>query len=121
MRFVKSMDTGGQHLNAAGKPGIIFRGDEKLVRATWSAYTADADGKTVTVAMFDHPQNPRHPATWFTMTAPFAYLSATLNLYKEPLKIVSGKPLVLRYAVAVWDGKIEADRIEKLYRQWTAE
>jgi len=121
MRFLKSMDTGGRFINADNKTGTVFRGEERLLSSTWCAYYANADGKTVTVAMFDHPKNPRHPATWFTMTAPFAYLSATLNLHKEPLKIVSGKPLVLQYAVAVWDGKIEADRIEKLYQQWIAE
>ncbi len=120
IRFVKSMDSAGRHFNPDGKPGTVFRGDEKLLRSTWCAYTANADGKSVTVAMFDHPQNPRHPATFFTMTKPFAYLSATLNLHKEPLKVVSGKPLVLRYAVAVWDGKVDNDRIDKLYRLWTA-
>lgn len=120
MRFVKSMDTAGRFSNAAGKPGTIFRGDERLVRATWCAYTANADGKPVTVAMFDHPQNPRHPAMWFTMTRPFAYLSATLNLHKEPLKVVSGKPLVLRYAVVLWDGQVETERINQLYRRWSA-
>ena len=120
MRFVKSMDTGGRFTNADGKPGTVFRGDERLVRSTWCAYTAGADGKPVTVAMFDHPQNPRHPATWFTMTRPFAYLSATLNLHKEPLKVASGKPLVLRYAVALWDGRVETEQINQLYRRWSA-
>lgn len=119
MRFIKSMDLTGTHRNADGKPGTVFRGDERLLRSTWCAYTANADGKPVTVAMFDHPQNPRHPATFFTMTKSFAYLSATLNLHKEPLKVVSGKPLVLRYAVAVWDGNVENDRIDKLYQLWT--
>jgi len=120
MRFVKSMDTGGRFTNADGKPGTVFRGDERLLRSTWCAYTAGANGKPVTVAMFGHPDNLRHPATWFTMTRPFAYLSATLNLHKEPLKVVSGKPLVLRYAVAVWDGRVEADRINQLYKLWSA-
>lgn len=116
MRFVKSMDTGGRFSNADGKPGTVFRGDERLLRSTWCAYIANTDGKLITVAMFDHPNNPRHPATWFTMTAPFAYLSATMNLYVEPLEVVAGKPLVLRYAVVVWDGKVDDDRINKLYQ-----
>ena len=42
--------------------------------------------KRTTVAVFDHPTNPRHPATMFTMPN-FAYISATLNLMKEPLKV----------------------------------
>jgi hypothetical protein len=121
MRFLTSMDTGGRFINADNKTGTVFRGEERLLRSTWCAYTANADGKPVTVAMFDHPSNPRHPATWFTMTAPFAYLSATMNLHVEPLKVVTGKPLLLKYAVALWDGKIESDRINKLYQNWSAE
>jgi hypothetical protein len=120
MRFVKSMDTGGRFRNADGKPGTVFRGDEQLVRSTWCAYTANANGKPVTVAMFDHPDNKRHPATWFTMTKPFAYLSATMELHKQPLKVTSGKPLVLRYAVVLWDGRVETDQINQLYKRWSA-
>ena len=41
----------------------------------------------MTVAMFDHPTNVRHPANWFTMTEPFAYLCATLGLQHETLKL----------------------------------
>jgi len=119
MRFLTSMDTGGRFINADNKTGDVFRGEERLLRSTWCAYSANADGKSVTVAMFDHPQNPRHPATWFTMTAPFAYLSATMNLHVEPLKVISGKPLVLRYAVVLWDGKVESDQINKLYQSWS--
>lgn len=118
MRFLKSMDVGGQFRNAEGKTGDVVRGDERLVRARWCAYTAGANGKPVTVAMFGHPDNLRHPTQWFTMTKPFAYLSATLNLHREPLKVTSDKPLVLRYAVAVWDNRVENKQIEKVYNWW---
>ncbi|UCG59650.1 MAG: PmoA family protein [Phycisphaerales bacterium] len=118
MRFVQSMDSDGTFLNADDKQGKIFRGSERLLRSTWCAYSAEADGKPVTVAMFDCPGNPRHPATWFTMTEPFAYLSATLNLHEQPLEVTSDKPLKLRYGVALWDGVVSKNKIEELYRQW---
>ena len=118
MRFLKSMDMGGRHFNAEGKDGEVVRGSEKLARADWCAYTAKANGKIVTVAMFGHPDNLRHPTYWFTMTNPFAYLSATLNLHREPLKVVSGKSLELRYAVAVWDNRIKEEQIENAYKWW---
>ncbi|MBN2313375.1 MAG: PmoA family protein [Sedimentisphaerales bacterium] len=118
MRFLVSMDTGGQFRNSAGRDGEVVRGDERITRANWCAYTAQADGKPVTVAMFGHPENLRHPTHWFTMSKPFAYLSATLNVYREPLKITAEQPLVLRYAVVLWDGKVEDDRIEQAYDQW---
>jgi len=120
MRFLESMDRTGKFQNPDGKAGEVFRGDERLLRSTWCAYTADANGRPVTVAMFDHPDNPRHPATWFTMAKPFAYLSATLSLHTEPLNVTSGKPLVLRYAVALWDAQVAPQQIDRLYRQWTA-
>jgi hypothetical protein len=118
MRFVRSMDTEGTLFNSKGKPGEVVRGDERLVQADWCAYTAKANGKTVTVAMFGHPDNVRHPTYWFTMTKPFAYLSATLNLHREPLKILSSKPLKLHYAVVVWDNRIEKKRVQEVYDWW---
>ena len=118
MRFLKSMDVGGKFRNASDKDGDVVRGDERLVRARWCAYTAGANGKPVTIAMFGHPDNLRHPTQWFTMTKPFAYLSATLNLHREPLKVTLDKPLILRYAVAVWDNRVENEQIENVYNWW---
>ncbi|MEJ2701691.1 MAG: PmoA family protein [Sedimentisphaerales bacterium] len=118
MRFLESMDTGGRFRNSAGEAGEVVRGDERLARAKWCAFSGLADGKPVTIVMFGDPDNVRNPTWWFTMTKPFAYLSATLNLYREPLKITSQEPLVLRYAVAVWDGNVEDSRIEQVYNQW---
>ncbi len=114
MRFVESMDRGGRFFNADGKTAVAGTNN---VRSDWCAYAASADGKPVTVAMFDLPGNPRHPATWFTMDQGFAYVAATMNLNKEPLVIASGKPLELRYAVAVWDGAADPATVGKLYRQ----
>jgi hypothetical protein len=120
LRFVRSMD-GGQFFNADGKEGTIFRGEERLVRSNWCAYTAAVDGKPVTVAMLGHPGNPRRPTTWFTMAKPFAYLSGTLNLHEEPLSIEFGKSLLLRYAVVAWDGKVGKERIDEAYRWFISE
>ncbi|MEN6428087.1 MAG: DUF6807 family protein [Phycisphaerales bacterium] len=120
MRFVRSMD-GGEFFNADGKEGTIFRGEERLVQSDWCAYTGAINGKPVTVAMLGHPSNPRHPAMWFTMAKPFAYLSATLNLHEKPLVVTSGEPLVLRYAVVAWDGRVGTDRINEAYQWFTGD
>jgi len=117
-RFVTSMDKGGVFINASGQTGETVRGDERLVPAKWSAYSAAVGEKPVTVAIFDHPSNPRHPNRMFTMLTPFAYLAATLNLWKEPYLLKAGQPLSLCYGVAVWDGKVDAAGIEKIYQFW---
>jgi hypothetical protein len=118
MRFLQSMDTGGQFRNSEGNAGEVVRGDERIVRADWCAYTAKASGKIVTVAMFGHPDNLRHPTHWFTMSKPFAYLSATLNLHRKPLKILADKPLDLHYAVVVWDNRIGKKQVQEVYDWW---
>ena len=119
MRFVEWMDGIGQSRNADDKAGKIFRGTEKLLRSKWCAYSAELDATPVTVAMFDHPENPRTPATWFVMSKPFAYLSATMALHDEPLNVTRDNPLVLRYAVALWDEHVETETINELYNCWS--
>ena len=118
MRFVESMDRGGRFFNSEGLEGELVRGSERLAPARWSAYSAAADGKNVTVAIFDHPANLRHPARMFTMSPPFAYMAATLNLWKEPFTLQAAKPLELAYGVALWDGAIEPAQDESLCRRW---
>lgn len=118
IRFVESMDKGGRFLYACDQPGPIVRGTERVTATRWCAYSAVADGKPVTVALFDHPANPRRPAGMFSMAGHFAYLSVTPNVWKRPMTIEADKPLHLRYGVALWDGKVERDEIEQTYKTW---
>lgn len=118
MRFLESMDKVGQTFWADAKDSEVLPGGMRLTHSAWCAYTAPADGKPVTVAVFDHSSNPRHPATMFSMVTPFAYLSATLNLSKEAMTVTKDRPLVVRYGVALWDGKAEPAQVEALYRKW---
>jgi len=120
VRFLVSMDKIGMFMNSSGHTGDVVRGTECLAPAKWCAYSAPADGKMVTVAVFDHPSNLRHPNRMFTMSDPFSYISATLNLWKEPYILKGGEPLDLCYGVAAWDGKVDAGEIEKTYQQWLA-
>jgi hypothetical protein len=110
------MDRDGAFLCLAGGSTLTHRDEQRLVQAPWCAYTAAVNGKPVTMAMFHHPDNVR-PAAWFTMTRPFAYLSATLDLAK-PLTLSGDRPLVLRYGVALWDGKIAAEAIGAIFQAW---
>jgi hypothetical protein len=113
-RFVQSMDAGGSFLNADGKTGVD---GTNAVRSAWCAYSARAGGKPVTVAMLDDPQNPRFPATWFTLTQGFAYLAATLDLSKQPLVVSSDKPLALRCVTVVCDGPADAKQLDALAKK----
>lgn len=112
LRFVETMDRNGKLFNSLGDTGVQGTNNR---RAQWCAYTAKAGDQTVTVAVMDHPENPRSPATWFTMDQPFAYVSATLNLANEKFTISAEKPIVLHYGVAVCDGVLESPAIQELY------
>ncbi len=113
IRFIEAMDKTGQFFNAAGAEGVK---ETNGAQAPWCAYRVHVGDRPVTVAMMDHPDNPRHPATWFTMVEPFAYLSATLSLHTEPIALRSGENLSLMYGVAAWDGWIAPEEIASLYR-----
>jgi hypothetical protein len=122
IRFIRPMDKGGRHFNAEGGAGVAGTNGQ---RAAWSAYTAEVSpGKKVTVAMFSHPANPRHPCEWFTMgrQQAFAYLSGTLGVGIKPLKLEPGTTLTVRYAVAIFQGEADAKHVESFYRTlpWAA-
>jgi hypothetical protein len=121
MRMVESMDKGATFTTPGDEQGTVVRGSEKLTRAPWCAIHGKADGKPVTIAMFDAPDNPRHPATWFTMNDPFAYLTATLDLDREKMTISRDKPLHVTYGVVAWDGDVDKGTIERAYQTWLKE
>ncbi len=50
----------GNAINSEGIEGKAMWGK----RAKWVDYWAPIDGKTVGIAIFDHPSNPRHPTWW---------------------------------------------------------
>jgi hypothetical protein len=118
IRFVESMDKTGTFSNATGQVGELVRGSEHVVGSKWIAFSAPADQKPVTVALFDHPDNDRHPAGMFSMSTPFSYLSATPNVWKTPRELVTNASWDLSYGVAVWDGEKDAAAIEQLYARW---
>ncbi|MCL2710657.1 MAG: PmoA family protein, partial [Planctomycetaceae bacterium] len=121
LRFVEEMDTGGRFFSDSDtNVKEIVRGDEALTRCRWMAYTAKLDGQPVTVAVFDHPRNTV-PMTAFTMgdaSDAFAYLSATMNLHREPVNLKAGERFDVFYLIAVWDGEVSPETVEAKYREF---
>lgn len=120
LRLLPDLNGKAVFIHSDRATGTVYRGEESLTPGRWCAVQGEVGGKPVTVAMFDHPQNPRQPAVWFTMAKPFAYLSATLDVEKHPQPLVAGAPLVCRYGVALWDGQVGAGEIEKACARWRA-
>jgi len=118
IRFVRKMDKIGTFIFPDGSQSTSVRGTEKVTPAKWCAYVTRIDDKPVTVAMFSAPSNFRHPTFLFTMTAPFAYISATLNLYRQPYTLKPDASLDLTYGIAIFDGKRDGSVLERTYQKW---
>lgn len=83
--------------------------------ADWYDYTMKLDsGKTVGVAVLDHPANP--PTTWHNL-APIAMVNPCI-VAPGPVKIDKGQTLQLRYRLVVHDGPTPFKLLEKLTNEW---
>jgi hypothetical protein len=101
VRFRQELDPIAEHFNSDGKPDLSDT-KQDVAPHDWCAVAFDRSGAPATFAMFGHPANARVQATWFTMKRPFAYVSATQELDKEPLVYHAGNKWQVDYLVTVY-------------------
>ena len=81
----------------------------------WYDYTIQLDsGKTVGVAVLNHPGNP--PSVWHNL-APIAMLNPCI-VAPGPVALKAGKDLWLRYRLVVHDGPTPRELLAELTKQW---
>jgi len=81
----------------------------------WYDYTiALKEGKTVGVAVIEHPANP--PSTWHNPR--YVWMVNPCIVAAGPVTVKAGEPLRLRYRLVVHDGETPVDLIEKLSQEW---
>lgn len=116
MRFAPAWANQGEFIRAdAATPPAV--GGEKVSPGDWCAVRSTIEGRPVTVLMVAHPANPR-PGEWFTMSKPFCYLSATLNLKNEPFTLAKDQTWTLRYGIAVLSISANHSRLANLAAAW---
>ncbi|HRZ58303.1 MAG TPA: PmoA family protein, partial [Candidatus Paceibacterota bacterium] len=98
IRFLQDLDPMAAHLNAGSKPDL---GDSRqdVSAHRWGSVAFDKPGKPATLVVYGDPANARGQANYFSMRTPFAYLSATQGLDKEPLVYRSGERFQIQYLV----------------------
>jgi hypothetical protein len=101
--------------------GQLVRGSEVVYSTVWCGYHARLQEGAVTVVMFAAPHEPDPPTRWFTMDSPFTFLSATLGLDKQSLRLATGKPLTLTYGLAAWDRQVDTEQIVRAYHEWQSQ
>ncbi|MGC8739482.1 MAG: DUF6807 family protein [Candidatus Hydrogenedens sp.] len=89
------------------------RGDEYLRSTPWCAVVVKNETGTFTLLIIDSPESVRYPARWFTMRMPFVYISATRNLWKEPLEISPGDRVLCKCIFVLWDGEKTKEALGK--------
>jgi len=83
--------------------------------AEWYDYTINLNsGKTVGVAVLDHPDNP--PTTWHNL-APIAMVNPCI-VAPGPVTLKKGEPLRLRYRLVVHDGPTPGILLKQLSKEW---
>jgi len=96
-------------------------------RAAWCDYYGPLNGQTVGVAIFDHPQNQRHPTWWHVR--PYGLFAANpfgVHYFeKKPagtgdLTIKSGNSTTFRYRFYFHKEDFQQAKVAELYREYAA-
>lgn len=118
-----SSGAAGQCTNSAGQRN----GDVWGKPARWVAYWGPIEGRTVGLAVFDHPDNLRHPTPWhardygLVAANPFGlhdFTGAAQGTGDHT--IPAGGSLTLRYLYVFHEGDAEAAGIEDRWQRWAA-
>lgn len=115
---------GGKMVDADGRTGMINVWGK---RSNWVDYTGVIDGERLGVAIFDHPENPRHPTHWHARdyglfaANPFGAQKAfDTDEHESPFKLPKGQKVVFRYRLVIHPGDAESAHIADLYKQYAA-
>lgn len=118
------IDKGAVGRNSHGDEGKGIWGKH----AEWVDYSSNVEGQHVGVAIFDHPQNLRHPTTWhardygLVAANPFG-LSHFKNKPKGTgdLKLPKGSSLLFKYRFVFHKGDATQAGIQSLYESYKKE
>ncbi|PYM15784.1 MAG: hypothetical protein DME18_03330 [Verrucomicrobia bacterium] len=94
-------------------------------RASWVDYYGPVNGKTVGVAIFDHPQNPRHP-TWWHVRDYGLFGANPFGLHdfeKKPagagnFTVPAGKSVTFRYRFYIHRGDDKEAKVAERYAEY---
>jgi len=108
-------------VNAEGQTGMLNVWGK---RSNWVDYSADVDGEQIGVAIFDNPQNPRHPPYWhardyglFALN-PFGPNGYDPNMPESHWKLPVGQKLVFRWRVVIHPGDVTTGHVADLYEAY---
>jgi len=125
IRVVKALDSPPGHMtNSAGSDG------EKNIwgkQADWVDYYGNVEGEDAGIAIFDHPDNFRHPTYWHARgygllaANPFGVREFTRNRHQDgSYTIPAGGSLTLRYRVFIHHGNNQQAGVAEAYKLYAS-
>ena len=95
-------------------------------RADWCDYYGPVGGKIVGVAIFDHPQNPRHPTWWHVRdyglfaANPFGKhdFEGLADKHAADLTVPAGQSLTFRYRFYLHEGDEQQAKVAERYKEY---
>ncbi|MGC8885740.1 MAG: DUF6807 family protein [Verrucomicrobiia bacterium] len=116
VRFPRAFDKVARHFNQKNLP-YQTAGKHDLIEAQWAAVSAVFENKPLTLCIItDNTVKGR--SVFFSMTDPFAYLSATQGINKEPLIYHSGDKFSIRYLLILTAKELTPDDINTQMGKW---
>jgi hypothetical protein len=96
-------------------------------RSNWVDYTAVVGGERLGVAIFDHPQNPRHPTYWHARDYglfaldPFGRQAFDPKVEESRWNLPKGQKLTFLWRVIIHPGDAETGHVADLYQKYASE
>src|SRR5664279_3010983 len=95
-------------------------------KANWVDYYGPVDDKIVGIAMFDHPQNPRHPTWWHVRdyglfaANPFGQHDFEKGAAKDAgnLTVPAGKSITFKYRIYLHEGDEQQAKVAERWEQY---
>jgi len=117
MRFLKELDPLAVHLTSEGRLDLS-NSRQDVSTHLWEAVIFDMPAKPATIALFGAATNARADDHFFAMKTPFAYLSATQNLDKEPLVNHRGEHFELNFLIALYPELKTTEALAQRCHRW---
>jgi hypothetical protein len=121
MLVAKGEGKNARMINAQGQSGKHIWGE----KSKWVAYSGTHNnGKHYTVAVFDHPQNLRHPTTWHARdygllaVNPFGLKYFTNNKKKGEFTLKAGQTLKLKYRIIFQTQDANSENLIRSYERY---
>ncbi|MHC4677235.1 MAG: DUF6807 domain-containing protein [Planctomycetota bacterium] len=116
VRFAKNISD-WQLADSEGRKDLDAHGQN----ARWIDFSGrSTEGRAAGIAVFDHPDNLRHPSPGFVIMnpkVPFGYFSPAL-LFNKPYTLPAGESLTLRYRILIHPGRADRNSLEKEWQSF---